>query len=301
MTIRRATGEPGGFNAPAEFSVPSVSGSAGGTIHSGAATRAGLISARNVWVYPEGNRQAPPILSDISVDMSAQSTAILGLNGSGKSTFLGLFNALTFPDYGTIMVHDHNALTSTDALKKYAGMIFSDPAAQLLMPTPVEDIEMSLRRLVLPDGRVLSRAERRERALRILREYGLEHKAHQSVYSLSGGERQLVAFASVLAVEPSVLLLDEPTTLLDARNRSRLISLLESLPQQLVISTHDMDLARSCQQAIIIHSGRIIARGAAPDMVDLYEHYCASSFPGESAPDVSTPNFGQNFTQNTEH
>ena len=288
MTIRSAsTGEPGRFEVPAELTMHTTSGDAG------------VISARNVWVYPEGDRTQQPILSDISVDITAASTAILGLNGSGKSTFLGLFNALTFPDYGAVTVHEYNALAQPDELKKYAGMIFSDPAAQLLMPTPVEDIEMSLRRLVLPNNRVLSRAERRERALSILRDYGLEHKAHQSVYSLSGGERQLVAFASVLAVDPSVLLLDEPTTLLDARNRSRLIALLESLPQQLVISTHDMDLARSCQQAVIIHSGRVIAQGAAPEMVELYEHYCAHSFPGE--PNTSTPDFVQNFAQNTEH
>src|SRR5690606_11085422 len=131
--------------------------------------------------------------------------------------------------------------------------IFTDPLAQLLMSTPIEDVELSLR------STVRNRRERTRLAQRLLDERNLGHLAHQSIYDLSGGERQLVALTSVLAVEPHVVVADEPTTLLDLRNRMALRRTFAELPQQLVYSTHDMDVAADAQRVVVVDGGRVVA------------------------------------------
>ena len=162
-------------------------------------------------------------------------------------------------------------------------MLFAQPEAQLIMPTVAEDIDLSLRRAAAVEGSALSGEQRRERIRELLRERGLEHLENQSVFTLSGGETQLVALTSVLAARPQILLLDEPTTLLDLRNRARLLKHLESLDQMLVLSTHDLDLAASCDEAVIIHDGRLLAQGDAGQLVQQYRTWCAEGFPNEGA------------------
>ena len=243
---------------------------------------------------PEGGHRR--ILKDVSLQFTAKRTAVLGLNGSGKSTLLGLFNGLTHPDEGIVRVNGVDTLETPSRGSKGAssragsqgafegvGMLFAQPEAQLIMPTVAEDIDLSLRRAAAVEGSALSGEQRRERIRELLRERGLEHLENQSVFTLSGGEKQLVALTSVLAARPQILLLDEPTTLLDLRNRARLLKHLESLDQMLVLSTHDLDLAASCDEAVIIHDGRLLAQGDAAQMVQQYRTWCAEGFPDEGA------------------
>ena len=243
---------------------------------------------------PEGGHRR--ILKDVSLRFTAKRTAVLGLNGSGKSTLLGLFNGLTHPDEGIVRVNGVDTLEAPSRGSKGAGargnsqgtfegvgMLFAQPEAQLIMPTVAEDIDLSLRRAAAVEGSSLSGEQRRERIRELLRERGLERLEDQSVFTLSGGEKQLVALTSVLAARPQILLLDEPTTLLDLRNRARLLKHLESLDQMLVLSTHDLDLAASCDEAVIIHDGRLLAQGDAAQLVQQYRHWCAEGFPNEGA------------------
>lgn len=243
---------------------------------------------------PEGGHRR--ILKDVSLRFTAKRTAVLGLNGSGKSTLLGLFNGLTHPDEGIVRVNGVDTLEAPSRSSKGAGargnsqgafegvgMLFAQPEAQLIMPTVAEDIDLSLRRAAAVEGSALSGEQRRERIRELLRERGLERLEDQSVFTLSGGEKQLVALTSVLAARPQILLLDEPTTLLDLRNRARLLKHLESLDQMLVLSTHDLDLAASCDEAVIIHDGRLLAQGDAAQLVQQYRHWCAEGFPNEGA------------------
>lgn len=248
---------------------------------------------------PEGGHRR--ILKDVSLRFTAKRTAVLGLNGSGKSTLLGLFNGLTHPDEGIVRV---NGVDTMEALSRGStgarsnsqgarghsqgafegvGMLFAQPEAQLIMPTVAEDIDLSLRRAAAVEGSALSGEQRLEQIRELLRERGLEHLENQSVFTLSGGEKQLVALTSVLAARPQILLLDEPTTLLDLRNRARLLMHLESLDQMLVLSTHDLDLAASCDEAVIIHDGRLLAQGDAGQLVQQYRTWCAEGFPNEGA------------------
>ena len=243
---------------------------------------------------PEGGHRR--ILKDVSLRFTAKRTAVLGLNGSGKSTLLGLFNGLTHPDEGIVRVNGVDTLEAPSRSSKGAGargnsqgafegvgMLFAQPEAQLIMPTVAEDIDLSLRRAAAVEGSSLSGDQRRERIRELLRERGLERLEDQSVFTLSGGEKQLVALTSVLAARPQILLLDEPTTLLDLRNRARLLKHLESLDQMLVLSTHDLDLAASCDEAVIIHDGRLLAQGDAGQLVQQYRTWCAERFPNEGA------------------
>lgn len=243
---------------------------------------------------PEGGHRR--ILKDVSLRFTAKRTAVLGLNGSGKSTLLGLFNGLTHPDEGIVRVNGVDTLEAPSRGSKGAGargnsqgafegvgMLFAQPEAQLIMPTVAEDIDLSLRRAAAVEGSSLSGDQRRERIRELLRERGLERLEDQSVFTLSGGEKQLVALTSVLAARPQILLLDEPTTLLDLRNRARLLKHLESLDQMLVLSTHDLDLAASCDEAVIIHDGRLLAQGDAAQLVQQYRMWCAEGFPNEGA------------------
>lgn len=231
----------------------------------------------DVTVTVEGPRGPVTVLEGVDCEFTARRTAVVGLNGSGKSTLLRLFNGLVTPSSGVVRTGNVDPAAFPRHARSLVGFVFTDPASQILMPTPLEDIELSLRR------GVRDRAERTEQAMAWLRRLGLEDRAHHSVFDLSGGERQLVALAAVLAVEPRVLVLDEPTTLLDLRNRLRLRQLLDGLPQQQLLSTHDLDLAASADHVAVVHEARLIDQGPPERMLHLYRRWCENGFPGETA------------------
>lgn len=218
------------------------------------------------------------LLRDLDVHLDEQRVAVIGLNGSGKSTLLRLFNGLVRPASGSVSVHGTDVARNVRAARRRVGFVFTDPLSQLVMPTPVEDVELSLR------GAGVPRARRRPAALELLERVGIGHRAEHSIYDLSGGERQLAAFAAVLAVEPEVLVLDEPTTLLDLRNRGRLLDLLDGLPHQLLISTHDLALAATAHRVLVLHEGVLVADGPPGEVVPAYEQWCAQGFPHEVHP-----------------
>ncbi|SHJ69529.1 biotin transport system ATP-binding protein [Tessaracoccus bendigoensis DSM 12906] len=217
-----------------------------------------MIQLRDVSVrVPVIGRNAPDrtLLDAVSLDLTEHRIAVIGANGSGKSTLLRLLNGLRTPSSGQVLVAGHDTVEEAKTVRSLVGFVFTDPLAQLLMPTPVEDVELSLR------TRIRNRVARADAAQRLLDERGIGRVAHQSIYDLSGGERQLVALTSVLAVEPEVIVADEPTTLLDLRNKLMLRDIFETLPQQLIFSTHDLDFAREAQRVIVIDGGRVMADG----------------------------------------
>ncbi|MFV0451482.1 MAG: energy-coupling factor ABC transporter ATP-binding protein [Propioniciclava sp.] len=204
------------------------------------------------------------ILEAINLSLAEQRVAFVGGNGSGKSTLLRLVNGLTAATTGRVLVDGLDPAQHGGRVRRRVGFVFTDPISQLVMPTPLEDVELSLRRAI---G---DRSARRRAALSILAERGLAERAEQSIYDLSGGERQLAALASVLAVEPAILVMDEPTTLLDLRNRHRFCATLATLPHQVLLATHDLDLAREADRVIVVEDGRIAADGPAAETVGFY-------------------------------
>ncbi|GAB3081313.1 ABC transporter ATP-binding protein [Intrasporangium mesophilum] len=204
------------------------------------------------------------ILEPVDLTLDESRVTVIGANGSGKSTLLRLLNGLVHPTQGTVTVDGIDTVRDGARVRRRVAFGFTDPLSQLVMPTGREDVELSLRRLHR------SRSERRAAAEQVLARFGLTGLADQSVYDLSGGERQLLALAVVLATEPAVLVLDEPTTLLDRRNTTLLRRTLAALPQTLVVATHDLDLALDADRTLVVDNARIVYDGQPADAVAFY-------------------------------
>nr|WP_240896101.1 ABC transporter ATP-binding protein [Kineococcus siccus] len=210
------------------------------------------------------------VLAPTSLELAEASVALVGPNGSGKSTLLRLLNGLVLPSHGRVHVDGDEPEHALAAVRRRVGFVFTDPDAQLVMPTAVEDVALSLRRTGVP------RSERDARARELLAAQGLAALADRSVRELSSGQRQLLALTSVLATDPAVLVCDEPTTLLDLHHARRVADVLLAAPAQLVVATHDLDLAARTRRALWLDAGRVVADGAAADVVAAYRASAAS-------------------------
>lgn len=204
------------------------------------------------------------ILRPTDLELSERRIALIGENGSGKSTLARLLNGLVSPTGGRVTVDGLDVVREGAKVRRKVGFVFTDPAAQIVMPTVIEDVALSLRRTHR------GKKERRAAALRVLAEHGLDGLAERTVHGLSGGQRQMLALAGVLATSPDVLVADEPTTLLDLRNARRIGDLLMSLAQQIIVVTHDLDLAARCERGIVIADAQVAYDGPAAAAVQWY-------------------------------
>jgi biotin transport system ATP-binding protein len=232
-------------------------------------TDAIVFDAVTVAVAVDGRSGPKVLLEEISLRLRERRIAVIGANGSGKSTLLRLINGLVLPTSGNVTVNGTDTINNGRRVRGEVGFVFTDPLSQLVMPTGREDVELSLRRQVRNAG------ERRERAAATLERFGLLPLADQSIYELSGGERQLMALAAVLAVVPRILVLDEPSTLLDLRNRELLRHTLAGLDQQVILSTHDLDLALEADRLLVMDQGAVVFDGAPSEGVAWYRALCA--------------------------
>jgi biotin transport system ATP-binding protein len=228
------------------------------------------IAFDGVTVTAEASGGDVVILRDVTASLTQHRIAFIGGNGSGKSTMARLVNGLVSPSSGTVRVDGLDVAAEGPAVRRRVGFVFTQPAAQLVMPTVAEDVALSLRRLVK------DKDERQRRVMDVLTTYGLAHLADTSVHALSGGQQQLLALAGVLATEPSIVVADEPTTLLDLRNSAIVADRLLSLEQQLVLVTHDLDLALRCERVLVVEGGRIAADGEPAEAVAWYRASVAS-------------------------
>lgn len=204
------------------------------------------------------------LLRPTSVTLDEHRIALIGSNGSGKSTFARLLNGLIEPTAGRVTVNGLDTKEDGAAVRRQVGFVFTDPNAQLVMPTCVEDISLSLRRTIK------DKSERAKRAREILAELGLADRADTTVHALSGGEKQMLALAGVLATDPEILVADEPTTLLDLRNTQLIADRLFALRQQLILVTHDLDLALRCERTLVIDEAQIAFDGPSEEAVAFY-------------------------------
>jgi len=204
------------------------------------------------------------VVHPTTVELAERSVALVGPNGSGKSTLLRLLNGLVLPSRGRVLVDGDEPEHALAAVRRRVGFVFTDPDAQLVMPTALEDVVLSLRRTGVP------RAARDARARELLAGQGLAGLAERSVRELSSGQRQLLALTAVLATGPAVLVCDEPTTLLDLHHARRVADVLLAAPAQLVVATHDLDLAARTERALWVEGGRVVRDGPAGDVVAAY-------------------------------
>ena len=205
------------------------------------------------------------ILDGVTLCVAQRRIAVIGANGSGKSTFARLLNGIVEPTAGTVRVHGLDSRRDRRAVLDRVGFIFSNPDAQILMPTVAEDVALSLR------GAGLSKRDVADRVHTALDAYGLAARADQPAYSLSGGEKQLLALASVLVRSPQLVVADEPTTLLDLGHARRMGNLLiEHIDAQVVIVTHDLELASRCDVAVRFAHGRLTEVGSPAEVIAAY-------------------------------
>ncbi|WP_029137374.1 energy-coupling factor ABC transporter ATP-binding protein [Nakamurella lactea] len=193
------------------------------------------------------------VLSGIDLTLTEPRIGIVGANGSGKSTLARMINGLVEPTAGTVTVDGVDTAKQGREVRRRVGFVFTDPDNQIVMPTVAEDVAFSLRR----SG--LTKPEIAERVAQLLRRFGLDGHADHPTHLLSGGQKQLLALAAVLIREPSVLVADEPTTLLDLRNARMVAELLAGLAEQVVLVTHHLELLADFDRVLVIEDGRVLA------------------------------------------
>lgn len=203
-------------------------------------------------------------LDRLSVRIEGTRLGVIGLNGSGKTTFARLINGLSVPSEGKVVVNGIDTGLEPERARMEAGFVFQSPHTQLIMPIVQDDIALGLK------ARGLKQREADSRAMEVLARFGIEALARRRVHELSGGELQLAAIASVLALEPRILVLDEPTSQLDLRNRRRVTGAIDTLPEDAVVVTHDLELAARLPRLLLFHEGRLLADGPPGETIPHY-------------------------------
>lgn len=214
----------------------------------------------------DAREEKHPALDEVSLDIAQGSlTAIVGQTGSGKSTLLRMICALEMPDAGSLVVDGINTSNRKQRRQLYGhvGYVMQHPERQLFAETVWEDVAYGPRNLRL------SAQEVEQRCQRALEMVGLTGREQASPFHLSGGQQRLCALAGILAMQPRILVLDEPTAGLDPRGRAQLRAILDRIHEQgitVIYVTHSMDDAATAEQVIVFTEGRVLMRGA-PDEV----------------------------------
>jgi len=213
-------------------------------------------------------RDGRTVLADINLTLDDRRIAIIGQNGSGKSTLVRLLNGLLLPTSGEVRIGDLITGRDDKRLRRRVGFVFQNPENQIVMPVVADDLAFGCRNLGL------SRAETKARIAAVLDELGLTALADRESHTLSGGEKQLVALAAVLVMQPSLIIFDEPTTMLDLANRRHLQRAIDALAQQAILVTHDLDLAAGYQRVIVLHDGRVVEDSGPDEAIACYRDLC---------------------------
>jgi biotin transport system ATP-binding protein len=224
--------------------------------------------SRVTHVYGEDTRRRT-VLRDVSVTLAEHRVGVIGANGSGKSTFARLLNALVVPTDGVVRINRLDTRRDARAVRRQVGFCFTNPDAQIVMPTVREDVAFGLRR------RGLTKDEVGRRVDDAIARYGLADHADHPAHLLSGGQKQLLALASVTVTEPSILVLDEPTTLLDLRNAHRVARHVSELEQQVILVTHHLDLLEGYDRVLVFDEGRLVHDGPPEEAVHRYRELMA--------------------------
>jgi cobalt/nickel transport system ATP-binding protein len=190
-----------------------------------------------------------------------ESVALLGENGSGKTTFALHLNGLLMGEGSVEVCGLPVSARNAAIVRRKIGLVFQDSESQLFMPTVLEDVAFG------PLNQGMSPAKAAQRALIALEQVGMAGAAGKAPYHLSAGQKKRVAIAGILAVDPEILVLDEPTTFLDPPGQRALAQLLTALPQAKILITHDMAFARAtCTRAVFFRKGAIEQEGTIEEI-----------------------------------
>ena len=194
-----------------------------------------------------------PVLRGIDLTLSERRIAIVGSNGSGKSTFARLLNGLQVPTQGRVLVDGLDTKDKGKEVRQKVGFVFQNPDNQIVFPIVEEDLAFGMKNLGFTADQIAQKTNE------ILRRYDLEGHRDHPTHLLSGGQKQLLAIAGVLVMAPSYVVLDEPTTLLDLRNKRRVADAIAALDQTVIMATHDLDLVAAFDRVIVFDAGQVIA------------------------------------------
>lgn len=219
--------------------------------------------------YGEGSTQRV-VLEGIELVADERRIGVIGHNGSGKSTFLRMLNGLVLPSQGRILVNGMDTASQAKQIRKLVGFLFTDPDNQIIMPTVAEDVAFGLRR----SG--LERSQVDERVDDLLGRFGLLGHRDHPAQLLSGGQKQLLALASVLVTRPEMIVMDEPTTLLDIRNANQIGRIINTVEATVVLATHHLHLLRGFDRVLVFDSGRLVADGDPDSSIAAYERLMAA-------------------------
>ncbi len=218
-----------------------------------------------------------PALHGLSLQVAeGESIALLGANGSGKSTLLRILDALYFPSQGSVRFCGQRLLPQllgqddfALAFRRRVALVFQNPDVQLFNPTVFDEVAFGPLQLQWPKGQVLSRVAATLELMKI------EHLRDRPPYRLSGGEKKRVALASVIVLDPEVLLLDEPTSTLDPRSQSQIIDLIQEWKgssKTVITATHQLEIVEDiAERIIVLDAGRVAASGKPSEILSNYE------------------------------
>ena len=221
------------------------------------------VTVENVWFsYVRGN----PVLKGVTLSASpSEVVAILGPTGCGKSTLLTIMAGLMQPDEGHVFVNGEDLFRNIKALRRHIGLLFQDPEHQLFNATVYDEVAYALRTTGMPEDEV------RRRVLEVAEELGIKELLDRRPFKLSVGEKKKVALASILSYDPEILLLDEPTANLCARDEALIISTLTKARQAgktVVMASHDLEFVfRVADKAYIMGNGTIKAVVKGEDVI----------------------------------
>lgn len=219
-----------------------------------------VVDVGHVYPGPTSRR----VLDGVNVALTERRIGIIGANGSGKSTFLRLLNGLIVPSEGRVEVDGLDTAKKAREVRKKVGFCFTDPDSQIIMPTVAEDVGFGLRKSGLPKD------EQRAKVMALLEHFGLAGHADHPAHLLSGGQKQLLAMASVLITEPTLLVMDEPTTLLDLRNAAMIGRVVAELEPAVVLATHHLYLLESFDRVLVFEGGHLVADDAPGPAIATY-------------------------------
>jgi len=198
-----------------------------------------------------------PILKDIRLDIrEGEFIAIIGHNGSGKTTLIKHLNGLLIPTKGRVTVDDLDTKTNSWEIKQKVGIVFQNPDDQLINSIAEEDIAFGLENLGVPSVVI------QQKVKDILNKVNISHLAKENVNNLSFGQKQLVALAGVLVMKPKYIIFDEPTTMLDPKNKANIMKMMDGLNKEgitIILVTNNLnDIEKCVKKVIILKRGKII-------------------------------------------
>lgn len=222
-------------------------------------TEDAIVLRKLSYTYPDGMRALSEVYLRIG---EGEKVGIVGPNGAGKSTLLLHLNGILGAGDGAVIFGKEAVRRNLREIRREVGLVFQDPDDQLFMPTVFEDVAFG------PLQMGLEGEEVRRRVGEALSRVGLAAYEEKAPHRLSDGEKRVVAIATVLSMEPRILVLDEPSSNLDPRSRRTLIRLLKDLPQTQVVAAHDLDLILEiCERCVVLDGGRVVADGKARDIL----------------------------------